>query len=56
MHPTWARELRDQCKAACVPFFFKQASAVGHAARESFPDLTAARAWPAGYMEAVCRG
>jgi len=24
MHPDWARGLRDQCKAADVPFFFKQ--------------------------------
>jgi protein gp37 len=24
MHPDWARTLRDQCAAACVPFFFKQ--------------------------------
>lgn len=24
MHPDWARSLRDQCGAACVPFFFKQ--------------------------------
>jgi hypothetical protein len=24
MHPAWARALRDQCKAAGVPFFFKQ--------------------------------
>lgn len=24
MHPGWARSLRDQCKAAGVPFFFKQ--------------------------------
>jgi protein gp37 len=24
MHPAWARSLRDQCKAAGVPFFFKQ--------------------------------
>ena len=24
MHPDWARALRDQCAAACVPFFFKQ--------------------------------
>lgn len=24
MHPDWARRLRDQCKAAGVPFFFKQ--------------------------------
>lgn len=24
MHPQWARDLRDQCAAAGVPFFFKQ--------------------------------
>ena len=24
MHPDWARSLRDQCKTAGVPFFFKQ--------------------------------
>lgn len=24
MHPDWARNLRDQCQAASVPFFFKQ--------------------------------
>ncbi|HVB68009.1 MAG TPA: phage Gp37/Gp68 family protein [Acetobacteraceae bacterium] len=24
MHPDWARSLRGQCAAACVPFFFKQ--------------------------------
>lgn len=24
MHPQWARQLRDQCAAAGVPFFFKQ--------------------------------
>lgn len=24
MHPQWARDIRDQCKAAGVPFFFKQ--------------------------------
>ena len=24
MHPGWARSIRDQCKAAKVPFFFKQ--------------------------------
>jgi protein gp37 len=24
MHPDWAGTLRDQCKAAGVPFFFKQ--------------------------------
>jgi hypothetical protein len=29
MHPDWARSLRDQCKAAGVPFFFKQWGAWG---------------------------
>lgn len=24
MHPQWARDIRDQCEAAGVPFFFKQ--------------------------------
>jgi protein gp37 len=24
MHPDWVRYLKDQCKEACVPFFFKQ--------------------------------
>lgn len=24
MHPRWARDLRDQCVAAGVPFYFKQ--------------------------------
>ena len=24
MHPDWVRDLRDQCMAAAVPFFFKQ--------------------------------
>ena len=24
MHPDWARNLRDQCEAAGVPFLFKQ--------------------------------
>ncbi|MEU2603216.1 DUF5131 family protein [Streptomyces albus] len=29
MHPEWARDLRDQCAAAEVPFFFKQWGAWG---------------------------
>ena len=41
MHPEWARSLRDQCKAANVPFFFKQngewASAVHHPDKGRFP-------------------
>ena len=24
MEPQWARNVRDQCRTACVPFFFKQ--------------------------------
>ena len=52
MHPTWARDLRDQCKKADVPFFFKKASAHGEVAGSgSFPDLYAAREFPAGYMK-----
>jgi protein gp37 len=27
MDHAWARSLRDQCKAASVPFFFKQSAA-----------------------------
>lgn len=29
MHPQWARQLRDQCQAAGVPYFFKQWGAWG---------------------------
>lgn len=32
MDPAWVRELRDQCQAAGVPFFFKQWGGVHHAA------------------------
>lgn len=52
MHPDWARSLRDQCKAAGVPFFFKQwgaycpdgDSCVGEAGGSMSPDV----AWPDG--------
>jgi len=30
MHPQWARDIRDQCLAAGVPFFFKQWGAWAH--------------------------
>jgi hypothetical protein len=30
MHPDWARSLRDQCKYAGVPFFFKQWGEYSH--------------------------
>lgn len=33
MHPKWARDLRDQCAAAGVPFFFKQWGAYTHETR-----------------------
>ena len=26
MEPAWVRELRDKCRAAGVPFYFKQAN------------------------------
>lgn len=38
MHPDWARSLRDQCKAAGVPFFFKQWG-------EFAPEGLASEAW-----------
>ena len=52
MHPDWARSLREQCKAAGVPFFFKQwgaycpdgDSCVGEAGGSMSPDV----AWPDG--------
>lgn len=37
MHPDWARSLRDQCKAAGVPYFFKQIGGV----RKPFPEIPA---------------
>jgi protein gp37 len=49
MHPIWARDLRDQCRGVGMPFFFKTANRGDH-----FPDLTAAREWPKGYIDA-CR-
>ena len=42
MHPDWARDLRDQCKAAAVPFFFKQM-----ARKAPIPDDLLVREWPA---------
>lgn len=34
IHPDWARSLRDQCRTASVPFFFKQWGEWAPAARE----------------------
>lgn len=39
MHPDWARNLRDQCAAANVPFFFKQWGAWLPAEFHAAPDV-----------------
>ncbi|MFA5689596.1 MAG: phage Gp37/Gp68 family protein [Kiritimatiellales bacterium] len=46
MNPDWARSLRDQCKAANVPFFMKQMSGVNKADREAIPDDLLIKEWP----------
>lgn len=38
MHPDWARSLRDQCKAARVPFFMKQMSGERKSAMPPIPE------------------
>jgi len=38
MHPDWARSLRDQCRDAGVPFFFKQLSGASKRQRKSIPN------------------
>lgn len=45
----WARDLRDQCKAAKVPFFMKQLSEAvkGFKKFETFPEDLQVREWPA---------
>jgi protein gp37 len=52
MHPEWARSLRDQCSAACVPFFFKQwgewvypAYAEPAASFDDFPKAERGQVW-----------
>lgn len=42
MHPDWARNLRDQCRDAGVPFFFKQISINGKMVK--MPELNG-RGW-----------
>lgn len=39
MHPDWARSLRDQCKVAGVPFFFKQNGEWMNAEAAGYPEL-----------------
>jgi protein gp37 len=50
MHPDWARDLRDQCAAAGVPFFMKQLSQAnagkGLKDFESFPEDLKVREFP----------
>lgn len=38
MHPDWVRSIRDQCKEAGVPFWFKQMSGRTSVERKNFPD------------------
>ena len=49
MHPDWVRSLRDQCKDANVPFFFKQGSQNNwsdYKNIDSFPDDLKIRQYP----------
>jgi protein gp37 len=41
MEPTWARNLRDECEAANIPFFMKQMTA-----RAPIPDDLLVRQFP----------
>lgn len=43
MHPNWARALRDECRAALVPFFFKQWGEWAPIKPESFCQLSRKR-------------
>lgn len=46
MHPAWAQSLRDQCKAAGVPFLFKQWGEWGTAAEHISTGLPVFRQFP----------
>lgn len=46
MHPDWARGLRDQCKSAGVPFFFKQHGGRGPDKGGCKLDTREWKAWP----------
>jgi len=46
MNPDWARDLRDQCKAAGVPFFMKQMSGRTPAERQDIPPDLMIRQFP----------
>lgn len=52
MQPEWALDVYRQCKAACVPFFFKQAGThwgreVGNAWAHPYPEMLTTRELPA---------
>jgi protein gp37 len=61
MHPDWARQLRDQCETAKVPFFFKQwgesLPLVGHREYLDLPPARTNRDWdrPFGDEVTMCR-
>jgi len=50
MHPDWARDLRDQCQQASVPYFFKQQGAWSWDETETSMDI--AQIAPDGWWEA----
>lgn len=63
MHPDWVREIRDQCQAAGVPFFFKQwgewipdRQLIGLDLDfgDSFPAKKGGGAWPVHEFDDVC--
>ncbi len=46
MHPEWARDIRDQCAAADIPFFFKQWGGVTSKSGGDLLDGQQYHAWP----------
>ncbi|WP_432169117.1 DUF5131 family protein [Streptomyces sp. 1222.5] len=45
MHPQWARDLRDECRQAAVPFFFKQWGEYVSATIDDDPEYAGGRAY-----------
>jgi protein gp37 len=50
MHPTWARDLRDQCQEAGVPFFLKQHGEWAEVQPGVIPEANRAHRWPDGSL------
>ena len=50
MHPQWARDIRDQCEAAGVPFLFKQWGEFANAEAASVPLNTAYESKAGGWV------